>query len=34
MAADGDLRLICEAWPELPKTLKTGILAMVKTARG
>jgi hypothetical protein len=33
VAADGDLRLICEAWPTLPEAIRAGILAMIRVAR-
>jgi hypothetical protein len=30
---DADLATVVDAWPELPPTIKAGILAMVKAAR-
>jgi hypothetical protein len=30
---DPDLAAVVAAWPELPATIKSGILAMVKAAR-
>jgi len=30
---DPDLAAVVDAWPDLPKALKAGILAMVKAAR-
>jgi len=30
--ADPDLAAVVDAWPGLPKALKTGILAMIKAA--
>ena len=29
---DADLRLICDIWPNLPEAIRSGIMAMVKTA--
>ena len=31
---DADLGELAEAWPNLPKALRAGILAMVRAARG
>jgi len=31
---DPDLAAAVAAWPELPETLKTGIVALVRAARG
>ena len=33
MPADADLRLIIDAWAELPEPLRAGILAMVRAAQ-
>jgi hypothetical protein len=32
--ADADLAQMIDAWPTLPDAIKTGILAMVRAARG
>ena len=31
---DPDLRAVVEAWPNLPDTVKAGILAMIRTCQG